>query len=106
MMRLAAVFVLASACASAPASMPWVRVDRALDGAVCSRLAAETIAQRRAEERGQWQKKIFDCEERAAISDARAARAQWWERNAPWLIGIAGALGIAVGGAVGVAVSQ
>ncbi len=103
-MKLAALLVLVTACAPVPASLPWVRIDRALEGSVCSREAAQAIVQRRAEERAEWKKQLIDCGERVDIAEAKAARAQWWERNAPWLIAVTGSLGIAVGGAVGIAI--
>lgn len=97
----AVALVLLVSCAPAASSLPWVRVDSALPGAVCSREAAVSLAQARARERGEWQKRLIDCDERAALSDARAARAQWWERSAPWLIAAAGVLGLGIGAVVG-----
>lgn len=106
-MRVLAIIAAACfACSPAPASLPWVSVDRTLRGAVCSRDAAIAIAQKRAEERGEWEKRMVDCGEQRELSEARAKRAQWWQVNAPWMIGGTGIVAIVVGFVAGFAVGE
>jgi recombinational DNA repair protein (RecF pathway) len=104
-MKRAALIVLLTACAPQAASLPWVTIDRSLSGVVCSREAAVAIAQRRIEERGEWQKKILDREEQAAIAKEQARQAQFWARHAPWMIPSGILLGLTLGATVGVALA-
>lgn len=99
-----AMALAVSACATVPASHPWIKVDRALSGVVCSREAAESFARRRVEDYAEFLQKMEDCEERANKADARADAATWWQTNAPWLIVLmgvgAGAAGFVIGSQV------
>jgi hypothetical protein len=104
--KLAIALALLCSCAQAPASLPFVRIDRSLSGPVCSREAAEALLQRRTLERAAWEQKILDCQERANVSEARAERAQWWERNAPWLIAVAGVIGASAGVALAIGIMR
>jgi hypothetical protein len=107
----ALALVLLCACtgpAAAPASLPWVRIDRTLSGPVCSREAAEVIAARREIERGQAAVKLIGCEAKNARTERErdaagkeASSGRWWRTyGIPVIIGAA-AISAAVGGAVG-----
>lgn len=102
----AVALLLLVACAPAPASLPFVRVDRSLKGAVVSREAAEAIAARLKRRDYEWEQKLIKAEAQRDKSDERARVGQWWKDNGPWLVGVAGAVGAAVGAAVGVAVED
>lgn len=103
----------APVAASAPSSIPWVRVDSSLPGSVCSREAAEAMAWRREGDRLKAQQLMIDCEARgdAAREDAkeskrRADRNAWWGSYGGLLVltGIIG--GLATGFAGGFAVAK
>ncbi len=100
-MRIATLLFLLSACAPAASSLPSVRIDRSLSGAVVSREAAETIAVLRERERGWWAKQLEDERERVKTAQARENAAAWWRDNAPWVVIGASVLGIAGGFVLG-----
>jgi len=99
--RLFAAMLALSACSPAAASLPWVRIDPALPGVVCSREAAVSIAQKREQERAEWQKQVINCDERASLADARAERAMWWQMNGPLFIAGAAVVSLVAGGVFG-----
>ena len=114
-MRAIAFIVLCScaAPASAPSSIPWVRVDRSLHGPVCSREAAEAMAMRREVDRLKFERLMIDCEARGDIARAdsaeskrRADKNAWWGMYGGLLlmVGIIG--GLASGFAGGFAVAK
>ncbi len=103
-----ALLCACSGPAAAPASLPWVRIDRTLSGPVCSREAAEVIAARREIERGYAAVALIACEARhaktarelkEALKDVDVGR--WWRMyGIPIVIGAA-AVSAAVGFGVG-----
>jgi hypothetical protein len=106
----AVAFLLLCSCAQvvAPASLPYVRIDRSLPGAVCSREAAEALAARREMDRGEAAKKLVECNGRAVLAgklyeaaNKRAEANAWWGTWG-WVVAlvtgtVAGAGGIVIG---------
>lgn len=87
-MKVVAAMLLIS-CApvatSAPASLPYVRIERTLSGPVCSREAAETIAILRSREREAAVKDMISCQGETksamAVAEQQTKRASvnaWW----------------------------
>lgn len=105
-MKATALLFLLSACAPAAASLPWVTVDRSLEGAVCSRAAAEAISAKRTQERAEWSKQFIECERKRKTAEERAAAAAWWHQNGPLVAAGAAAVGIGAGIAIGVAAER
>ena len=95
------VLVLLVACAPAPASLPAVRIDRSLFGAVVSREAAETIVANMKRRDGEWEKQLIDEQEKRQASEARERAAVWWKENAAWVIIGSSLAAAAAGFAVG-----
>lgn len=99
------MFVFVSSCAAQAASLPYVRIDRSLPGAVCSREAAEVFARRQVTEYADFLKHVEQCEARAEQASIRADAASWWQSNAPWLVVLAGvgagAVGFIIGSQIG-----
>ncbi len=85
------------ACAPAPASIPWVRIDRSLSGPVMSREAAEAIDAYRTRDRAACAKQVIDCTARAEASDVKAQRGAWWEQNGPIVVGASSAAAFLLG---------
>lgn len=100
-MKAAALLVLLTACAPLPASLPWVRIDRSLSGAVVSREAAEAWAAQRKRDNAEHAKQLVDERERADASEARERAASWWRDNAPWVVTGSGLVGILLGVVLG-----
>jgi hypothetical protein len=105
----AVAFLLLASCAAplAPSSLPTVRIDRSLEGAVCSRKAAETIATLRIRERTQWSTELNACLEDKAVAtsgqehaEKRADAAEWWHRWGPGLVAGAAASAFVAGVAI------
>lgn len=115
-MRAIALMLVCSCApmaASAPSSIPWVRVDRSLSGSVCSREAAEAMAMRREGDRLNADRILIDCEARGDAARAeskenkrRADSNAWWGSYGGLLVlvGIIG--GIATGFAGGFAAAK
>lgn len=99
-MRAIALSLLV-ACAPLPASLPAVRIDRSLSGAVVSREAAETIAALRERERGGWAKQLVDEQQKTKSAETRERAAAWWRDNAPWVIIVIGVAAFSAGAAAG-----
>jgi hypothetical protein len=106
----AVAFLLLCSCAQvvAPASLPYVRIDRSLPGAVCSREAAEALAARREMDRGEAAKKLAECNGRAVLAgklyDAANKRAEanaWWGTWGGMLALVALVVGGSAGAVIG-----
>lgn len=105
MMRALALALLCScapAAVSAPSSLPHVRVDTALPGAVVSVDAARALLKKRDEERALCETRIIGCEARAqraekgeAAANERAEARAWWQTYGPAIVlgSVVGALG-------------
>lgn len=105
-MKLTALLVLLAACAPAPASLPSVRIDRSLSGAVVSREAAEVIAVLRERERGGWAKQNADEQRKTQTAEANERAARWWKDNAVWVIIVTGVLAFGGGAVAGSQVAR
>jgi hypothetical protein len=96
-----------------PSSLPYVRVDPALQGAVISREGAIVVATKRSQDRARCAMELADCDARATRAErGEAQQAKLAQSNASWRIwgplGILAAAVIAFGGgiAVGFAVTK
>jgi hypothetical protein len=95
------VFFVIAACAPAPASLPWVRIDRSLQGAVVSREAAEAWVAQRKRDDGKHAKELEDEKERTRTAQVLKDSAVWWRDNGP-MVGAGGTvLGIIIGVVLG-----
>lgn len=111
-MRILALICLCS-CApvvtAIPSSLPYVRVDDTLAGAVVSREAAIAILSRQELKAAQCRAREIDCEARVRTMqtqrDSETKRANenaWWSIYGPGLFGGGVAVSFIVGGVVGV----
>ena len=110
-MRVIALLLIAS-CAPAvtaiPSSLPYVRVDESLPGAVVSRDAAIAILSRQEHAKAQCNAKVIDCEARVKLmqnqrdSELRRADANaWWSVHGPGLFGAGVGVSVVIGVVVG-----
>ena len=116
-MRVVALLLLCSCAPVAvatpiPSSLPYVRLDESLPGAVVSREAAVAILMRQERAKAACKAQAIECEARAEIArlalaeqTMRANKAAWWSTWGPVLLlsGILGSLaaGFGVGFAAG-----
>jgi hypothetical protein len=89
-------FVVLASCAPvvAPASLPLLKIDPSLKGAVLSREAAEAVATKRLQYEAWCDQRVTDCETTNKIlrrdrdeQRARADRHVWWSTYGPGLLG-------------------
>ena len=110
-MKFIALLLLV-ACAPAvtaiPSSLPYVRIDPALSGAVISREAAIVIAARRAEDKARLAKANIDAEAKQLATEyerdeanKRAENHTWWADYGPILLLTATLASLGVGFGVG-----
>jgi hypothetical protein len=92
----ALALMLLCSCAAQPASLPYVRVDPSLQGAVVSRKAAETIAELRIRERTVFEQQVADANQRTQVAEARERHNSWMADNWPWIVAV---VGVVAGGA-------
>lgn len=106
MIRIATALALLCSCATAarvtPSSLPYVRVDTSLPGAVMSREAAIVMTVKRAKALAECSVRIADCKAAREIAEAAArdmleyAQAvSWWHTYGPGFV-----VGVGVGGLV------
>lgn len=90
----------------APGSLPYVTIDESIQGAKCSRIAAETIAVKRQQERHEAAKRHIECEGRVdeeekkgAAYKAAAERGMWWQQYGLGMLigGVIASLGLGFG---------
>jgi len=105
--------LLASCANMSPASLPFVRIDPSLTGAVVSRDAAIAIAAKRADDRAKCAAEQIDCDARALmLKQALAEQSSVAQKNLWWgtyggLLVLGGILtGLAAGFAAGFAVAK
>lgn len=95
-MRFAALVLLCSCVPVAivtPSSLPFVRVDPALTGAVISREAAIAVASRRIDDKARCDVRVTDCQARATSAEQalaeqtkRSESSSWWRVWGPGLV--------------------
>lgn len=104
--------ILLSSCApvavAIPSSLPFVRLDPSLSGAVISREAAIVVATKREQDRAACDSKIIDCATTALVltherdvAQKLAATNGWWRVWGPVLAAAAAFLGLGAGFAAG-----
>jgi hypothetical protein len=112
-MRALAIALIMCSCApvvarpTAPASLPLLRIDPTLEGAVLSRTAAETVAIKRIQYQAWCEQRVTDCTTTQAIlrhrldeATARVARHVWWSTYGPGLLGGSVAISFLAGVAI------
>lgn len=97
----AIALILLCSCAAQPASLPYVRVDPSLRGAIVSREAAETIVELRIRERAALEQKVDDANQRTEVAEAREKHNSWMADNWPWIVSIVGVVAAGLGFAGG-----
>jgi len=87
-----------------PSSLPFVRVDPELTGAVISREAAIAVASRRIDDKARCDVRVTDCQARAQSAEQalaeqtkRAESSSWWRVWGPGLVAGIGSLGLVLG---------
>jgi hypothetical protein len=93
--------LLLVACAPAPASMPWVHIDRSLPGVVVSHAAAKVWAAQRIRDRATCDKAIDLEKENTHRAEVGKKAAEWWRDFGPPAIAGGTILGIIMGVVLG-----
>lgn len=110
----AIAFIVFCSCAPvvAPSSLPFVTIDRSLNGAICSREAAEVIVAKRIEALGNCTRALLDERTNTALAAAQrdeykriaASNSFWAQWGLPLLLGgvlLSLPVGFGIGFAVG-----
>lgn len=112
-MRVVALLLLCSCAPVAttiPSSLPYVRLDPSLTGAVISREAAIAVASRRIDDKAKCDIRVSDCQTRLQSAEQalaeqtkRADSAVWWRVWGPGLVtGTSSAAIVAIGVLLGI----
>jgi hypothetical protein len=98
---------------SAPSSLPFVRVDPTLAGAVMSPEAMRVALKRRADDRAKCNAEKADCEARAKTAERGQAQALkdlavslWWKTWAPIMVLVTAAASFVGGLAAGFGIAR
>lgn len=102
----AIALILLCSCAAQPASLPYVRVDPSLQGAVVSRKAAETIVELRIRERAVFEQQVADANQRTQVAEAKQKSNAWMADNWPWMAAVLGVVAAGLGFAGGFSIQR